>query len=321
MIGTHYWRRASRWLRSRWAPQVLILHYHRVADMPSDPYDMCVAPRHFAEQLEIARRCGTPLSLRQIVQALRDGGLPRRAVAITFDDGYEDNLCNAKPLLERYNLSATVFVVSGFVGSEREFWWDELENLVLQSGELPGTLRVRIGPSAYVWELTAPDSRRIVFDALYWLLRPLPAGDQGRVLDALWVWAGRSPQRRPTHHILTREQVVGLAEGGLVEVGAHTVTHPLLAAMPPEAQRAEVCESRSALQAILGQPVTSFSYPHGSWSVETVAALRDAGFACACSSRYDTVWPGADPLQLPRFEVKNWDGAVFERRVREWLCD
>src|SRR3954471_4527910 len=146
-------RQAARWVKNRFTRRVLILLSHRVIELSSDPYLLGVTPQRFAEHLEIVRKHGRPMRLRQLVQALRDGNLPSRAVVVTFDDGYADNLYKAKPLLERYDIPATVFVVTCAIGREREFWWDDLERLLLQPGTLPETLHLCIDGSAYRWEL------------------------------------------------------------------------------------------------------------------------------------------------------------------------
>ena len=110
-----------------------------------------------------------------------------------------------------------------------------------------------------------------------------------------------------------------MAKGGLVEVGSHTVTHPALANLPLSVQREQIRRSKASLEDVLGRPVTSFSYPHGSYTPETAALVREAGFACACSSLIDLVWRGTDRFQLPRMVVKNWDGEAFAQRLEEWF--
>jgi peptidoglycan/xylan/chitin deacetylase (PgdA/CDA1 family) len=151
--GTGNLYRVGRWIKARFGAKVLILLYHRVADLKLDPQLLAVTPEHFAEHLEILRRYSRPMSLQGLLVALRNGCLPRQAVVVTFDDGYADNLHCAKPLLERYDVPATAFVTAGYVGSQREFWWDELERLILVPGRLPEELRVNINGSIRQWAL------------------------------------------------------------------------------------------------------------------------------------------------------------------------
>src|SRR5690606_36408110 len=125
-------RTLTRWWGRRFRPQALILLYHRVTTLENDPWSLAVTPEHFAEHMEVLRRYTYPLPLRDLVQRVRTGRFPEGSVAITFDDGYRDNLYAAKPLLERHEIPATVFIATGYTGREREFWWDELEALLLE---------------------------------------------------------------------------------------------------------------------------------------------------------------------------------------------
>ncbi|MDX1578555.1 MAG: polysaccharide deacetylase family protein, partial [Gemmatimonadota bacterium] len=142
-------RAARRWRRLESGSAALILAYHRVADLPADPNGLAVHPERFAGHLELLRRNYRPLPLRTLIRDLAENRLPERAVVITFDDGYEDNLTQARPLLARHDVPATVFVVSGQVGAGREFWWDELEQIVLRAGELPRDLGLELDGGSF----------------------------------------------------------------------------------------------------------------------------------------------------------------------------
>jgi peptidoglycan/xylan/chitin deacetylase (PgdA/CDA1 family) len=339
-------RGAATRLVHRLLPTVLVLLYHRVIDLPSDPHQLCVTPKRFAEHLELLRAYGRRLRVRELGAALRAGRLPRRGVVITFDDGYADNLHNAKRLLERYDMPATVFVTTGYVGHDREFWWDELERLLLLPAELPATLGLTIDDRRYEWPLGGasaygveegrrdrgwhighkedPSERHRLYRSLYDLLCRMPEAERHGVLEALRAWASVPAGARPTHRALDVEEVARLAEPELIEVGAHTVTHPVLAALDRRSQWEEIRGSKIRLEEMTGQTVTSFSYPYGSrsrsdYTSETVAMVREAGFDCACSYVAAPVRRGADVLQLSRAMVRDWDGDELERRLRGWF--
>lgn len=338
------WRAMQR-LRNLSEPVGVILLYHRVAQAPTDPHSLCVTPEHFAQHLEILRRHGQPMRLQQLADALRNGEQPRRAVTVTFDDGYADNLYNAKPLLERYNIPATVFLTAGYIGSGREFWWDELDRLLLHPVTLPEALHLKVNGDTYHWKLgeaahytenryqrhygwscsvsekNDPGPRQQCYRSLCRMLRTLPEGERQKVLDELLEWAGAEPKGRPTHRPLSPDEVLHLAEEGLIDVGAHTKTHPVLSTISAAAQQDEIQQSKTLLEEILGRPVTSFAYPHGSrsdYTRETVTIVREAGFTCACSVLFDAVWRSTDDYQLPRVKVGDWGGHTFAQ-VIQWL--
>lgn len=333
------------WRLRRWAKQVapkaIILLYHRVAEVSADPQLLCVSPQHFAEHLEVLRRDYHPLSLRSLRRRLALNLWPSRSVVITFDDGYADNLHHARPLLEAADIPATVFVVAGQVDSQQEFWWDELERVLLSTPQLPAQLTLTIEGRVYRWDLqrsngdvrpssnwhvlmtSNPTPRQAAYRELAALLRGMESEARRQVLEQLVAWAGLDANGRPDYRALTGDEVRVLVQDGLVEIGAHTVSHPVLSALPIEAQGAEIANSKWRLEGILGRPVTSFSYPfggQGDYTTDTVKLVRDAGFDCACSNFPGLVRFDSDPYQLPRFLVRDWDGEEFARRLEGWFA-
>ena len=321
------------------AARAVILMYHRIADAERDPWGLAVSPRNFAEQLAVLRDCGTPLTLPALAAAHERGTIPRRAIVVTFDDGYADNLHAAKPLLERHDVPATVFVTTGHTGTQDEFWWDELERLLLAPVTLPAMLYLAIGGRARHWDLGgaatygdderrrdvgrrardgAPGSRPAFYYAVWSALLPVGDDERRALLAAIASWAAGGPPRA-SHRALRADEIVELARGGLVDVGAHTVTHPLFPAHPPAVQRDELVASKSALEEIVGRPVTTFAYPYGESSADSPALVRSAGFVCACSVRAEAVWKRSDRYRLPRFGVEDWSGDELARRLDEWL--
>jgi len=343
LFGIDKPRRVARRVKRQFqaiTPIGAILMYHRVAELDADPWHLSITPHHFAEHLEVLRKYECVMSLQDMARTHQEKSLPRGAVAVTFDDGYADNLYNAQPLLKRYNIPATFFLSSGCIGREREFWWDELERLLLQPGVIPETLRLIINGDTHEWNLGAaayysatdyqrdrytyaskamPGSRLTLYYTLWQLLKPLPDGEQYKVLDSLKAWAGAEPQACSTHRTLMSEEVRSLGQGELFEIGAHTVTHPFLSSHSVAFQQNEIHQSKAYLEDLIGQSVNSFSYPFGNYTAETVFIVQNAGFSCACSTFQDVVWRRSNCFQLPRFEVHNWDGETFEEHLIAWL--
>jgi peptidoglycan/xylan/chitin deacetylase (PgdA/CDA1 family) len=331
----------ARRVRNTIDPGGLILMYHRVADVDLDQWGLCVTPQHFAEHLEVLQKSVRVLSLRQLTQELEEGKPIHRSVALTFDDGYADNLLNAKPSLEKYNIPATVFVANGYVEKVREYWWDELERIFLQPGILPNRLEINLDNQQYQWELgnaadyskadyqqhqgwyaehkEDPTPRHQLYRAVWKLMLPLLADRQQQILHELRTWAGIESALRSTHRPLTLAEVSALDQGELVEVGSHTVMHPFLSALPINLQRQEIQQGKARLEEILGRPVKSFAYPYGDFAPETVALVEEAGFERACSTVSAKVDVKCDRFRLPRVEVLDWDGDEFARKLRRWF--
>ena len=337
-------KQAARRIQNRISPGTVILLYHRIADLPSDPQLLCVSPRHFAEHIEVLTQRAPVVSLQHLSRSLESRTVPKRRVVVTFDDGTVDNLYHAKPILAENDCPATVFVATGNINSEREFWWDELDRIFLQPGKLPEQLRVNIdgklfernlGPAALYsesefrrdqsWNVLRneiPGARQSIYISLFDSLRPLTSDQRRETIVELQEWSKAGSSGRHTHEILACEQIRELAGGGLIEVGAHTVTHPVLSTISVEAQRDEIRNSKLELEAILEKPVTSFAYPYGQrgdYTSATVKLVREEGFACVCSNFTGVVQPGVDRFQLPRFVVRDWSGDEFERRLKEWF--
>jgi len=323
-------------------PKALILLYHRVAELATDPQLLAVSPERFARQMEYLSKHCTVIRLRDLAEP--NGFEADRCVAVTFDDGYADNFVTAAPILRRYQVPATVFVTSGYVGTEREFWWDELERVLLQPSTLPSRLHLEVNGWVYerafhessrysqedyvrhqkwtVLDKTAPTVRHAVYRDLCKELRPLSDGARSAVLEQLRVWSGAEPGARQTHQCLSISQVKNLASEGLIEVGAHSVSHPVLSTLSINDQRAEICGSRDRLSTWIARPIGVFAYPYGTkgdYTSATAAIVREAGFSLACANFTDVVMKREDLFQLPRVIVRDWDQDRFADALEHWF--
>ena len=332
----------------------LILIYHRVATPPRDPQLLCVSPDHFAEQLAVLNRRYRPVSLDGMAAAAKDDAVPPGAVAITFDDGYADNLTHAAPLLAKANVPATVYVTTHGDAPARELWWDELERLLLGPHELPRRIKIHLGVESLKWHLDPTEdqaaggsetngeedadarpraaddgagwnvllpptrARERLYTELHRMLRPLPARLRWDVLDQLREQVDLAAFARPSHRLMSSEDLRILDQSALIDIGAHTVTHPVLAERSPEDQRWEMEESRRVLETILDRPVATVSYPYGGrrdYSTTTVAIAHELGFEYACANHPGGVNGATDRFALPRVLVRDWDGDEFERQI------
>lgn len=321
-------KRAGVWLRSRVVKHALILGYHRIAVTDNDPYNLFVSLRNFFEQLEVLRRYSRVVNLNELVEGIQNGNLPDKTVVITFDDGYVDILQNAKPLLERSQIPATVFVPTVYIG--RRPWWDELKMLYSSSksyqdkinkilADVPSDTGDKKPQSAVAREARKNAVKQPII-AVYERLRDAsPQVREHALFQLEHLAAEESRSRETTDRVMTGDELVELSSNGLIDIGSHSVSHPWLSELTEEYQRSEILNSKSCLEKITGKTVNSFSYPNGSYSSFTVTLLKEGGYKCACTSTNIIVREGSDLFQLPRFWVPNWDGATFERWLMKWI--
>ena len=314
---------AGRWLRSRFAPSGLILGYHRVADPGASAYDLGVRPANFAQHLDVIQRYCTALSLNEFVDRLYAGQLPRRSVTLTFDDGYADFLSEAQPRLEHSAIPATVFVVSGALG--QAFWWDALADVVLHAQPQARELCLRVGAEKMVWILSdeaaglagSKQRKRLVSD-IHRRLLSVASEERLCLLAQVKEWAGGWSTAPASGRSMTADEIRSL-NGSLVQVGAHSVSHPLLAELSLAAQQSEIQGGKQALEVLLGRPVTSFSYPNGSVSAATRSQVQAAGYQQACGSQSDVARRASHRYELPRMWAPDSDGDAFARWLWCWL--
>jgi peptidoglycan/xylan/chitin deacetylase (PgdA/CDA1 family) len=304
---------------------------------------LAVTPANFQEQLDVIKRRYRPMSLQQLIQSIEEKRITPYSVAVTFDDGYRDNLLYGKPVLEQYAIPATVFITCGYVGKQDALWWDELEDIFLGRRKLPPSLHLALGGDSLQWQLEEaaassemlthsigwnildpkdPTPRHKIYRYLVQALRRLPTEQRDSMLSDLRLWAGSEPNASENNRVLSPQEIVSLTNGGLLDVGSHTLTHPVLAVLSKESQQREIRDSKVCLEEIVGRAIASFAYPYGTradYTRETSALVKASGYQCACSNYRDIVWSRSNTFQLPRVLVRNWNGELFEKRMEEWF--
>jgi peptidoglycan/xylan/chitin deacetylase (PgdA/CDA1 family) len=295
-------RRAARRLRASmealaegWARGPIVLLYHRIAEERHDPFGLCVSPANFAAQLELLAAEHEPVSLGELVARVRAGAATRREVAITFDDGYVDNLEVALPLLQRRGIPATFFISSGQVVSGRGFWWDELE------------AALRRDPK--------PASPHLAFQELHDRLVAMPPAERDAALAAILEASPDTREAERSRRPLTASEVRAIAADPRMEIGAHSVHHAMLTALGAEERRAEIRQSRADLEAMAGRPVRAFAYPYGYFDDATVGEAREQGIELACTCGPRRVRRTDDALRLPRLEARDCGAGEFARAL------
>jgi peptidoglycan/xylan/chitin deacetylase (PgdA/CDA1 family) len=306
-------------MAGRRRPRGLILVYHRVARPTIDPWNLSVSPENFAAHVAALSRYARVVPLTDLQEAVRSAP-ERPPVAITFDDGYVDNLQAAAPILAEGGAPATVFLVTGSLGRPGPFWWDRLAWIVLAPAKVPGELHLELPHGEVRWRAGRVGGRQRLLRGAWVALRMLDDGARDAALDELSRWSGSDADPLAAGRPLTPLEASDLAASWSVDLGGHSVTHPSLPRLTMERRRWEIAESLDACARITGRRPTTFSYPHGEVDPGTIELAREVGLAVACAGHDALVGADTDPCALPRVSVHDWSGPLFTRWLRwYWL--
>lgn len=288
---------------------LLIVTYHRVLETPDPLLPGEPSAAEFAAQLDALQRTFNLLPLPEAHARLQAGTLPPRAACLTFDDGYANNCEIALPLLEQRGVPATVFIATGFLDGGRMF----NDTVIEAVRRAPRLLDLEpLGLKRY--EFPDDSARLRAIDEILPAIKHLDPAERARRAEFIAEIAGAD---MPRNLMMTSAQVRTLAERG-VDVGGHTVTHPILTRVPLDEARHEIEEGKRRLEEITGQRLKSFAYPNGrpndDYTAEHAQLVQQAGFEVGVSTARAVAVRGCDPFQVPRTPI--WGRTVADKVLR-----
>lgn len=275
-------------LFNRIDPPLVILLYHRVCNLSDDPFQLAVSPENFSAQLRYLKENWRLIRLADAFQQ-RD----EPAVAITFDDGYADNLLYALPILEACGVPATFFITTGYLDTDDGYWWDELA----LRGEMA-------------------DRERHGF------LKALQPEERRNYLAETGQRHNRSVTCSEMNRSLTSSQLQQLAASPLVDIGSHGVSHTSFSILSVKMQMNEFKDSRDRLMQLLERDISAFSYPFGGAediAEESSQLCRSADYSYAVVNIPGQVHRWTNPYRLPRNLVRDWPMSVFAEKMQHFL--
>lgn len=296
--------------RLRAADRLPILIFHRVLAQPDPLFPEEMDAARFDVLMAVVASHFSVLTLGEALQARAHGVLPPNALVITFDDGYADNAEVALPILQRHGLRATFFVATHFLDGGR-MWNDTVIECVRHCSS-PALDVEPFGLATF--QLTDPISRRLAINALLPKLKYASLAEREDKLRLLRDLSGQPALDNGL--MMTSQQVLDMHLAGM-EIGGHTVRHPILTELSDTDALAEIDSGRQRLQDIIAAPVTVFAYPNGGpnrdYDARHAAMVKSLGFVGAVSTATGVSGPSSDPFQLPRFTP--WD-----RGAGRWLA-
>jgi peptidoglycan/xylan/chitin deacetylase (PgdA/CDA1 family) len=280
---------ADRWGSGLAQGAGMILTLHHVRSARRDAFQpnrlLEITPEFLDETLTLIKGEGHELvSLDEAVARLMSPRQGRFFVALTFDDGYRDNLDHAWPVLARHGAPWTLFVTTGFADRTARLWWLELEEAIRA---LP-RIKLALPDGRFETRSESDAQKQRAFDALYWRLRKQPEAILLAAISDLAAQAGLEQAALVERECLPWETLRSLSGAPGVGIGAHTLTHPMLAKHGAAFARDEIFVGKEQLEASLGTPVRHFAYPVGDASAagpREFELAKAAGFASAVTTR------------------------------------
>lgn len=281
--------------------RLTILIYHRVLAEPDYIRTFETEAVDFEWQMELVSRFCNPLPLDEALNRLEHGTLPAGSVCVTFDDGYADNVEIALPILQKWKVPAAFFIASGYLNGGR--MWNDTIVEVLKSVEGETLDLTSIGLDRF--PVSTEQERR---SSAMKILVSVKHMEDTRRSEATEFIASHV-QSLPQDLMMTTDQLKRLGGAAGMEIGGHTVTHPILAKLSDDRAMEEISEGKRAVEKILGREIRYFAYPNGKpgqdYSDENVKMIFKAGFKAALSTRWGVSNSLTDRWQLPRFTP--WD--------------
>lgn len=278
-----------------------VLIFHRVLPAPDPLFPDEMYAARFDELCGWLATWFNVLPLDLAVQRMQAGTLPARAACITFDDGYADNHHAAMPILQRHGLTATFFIATGFLDGGR-MWNDTIIESV-RACQAPVLDVSALGLGSHALGTVAAQQGAI--SALIGQIKYRPVAERISLTEDI---ARLANVELPKNLMMTSTEVKAMREAGM-QIGAHTVSHPILAKLTDDQSRAEIDESKRFLEQLLGERISVFAYPNGKpgedYSPQSVEVVRSLGFDAAVSTQWGASRMGDDPLEIKRFTP--WD--------------
>jgi len=264
---------------------VIILAYHRVNNERNNYFNLSIPIVDFEIQLQYLVRHYNIISLGKAIHLLKSKQkISKNTVVITFDDGYQDNYINAFPIMRKYQIPATIFLVANPICSGTGLWYDFIKELILKTSKKNINLK-----SFGLGELPL-DSIKQKKETVHKIVNHVKNSMRGHERDELLIYLKaelKEDNNQPDfqNYMLTWKQIKRMKKAGIT-FGAHTLSHPILTKLSPQEAKEEIRMSKSILEKEMGEPIFYFAYPNGGvndFNETIINMVKKEGFQCACT--------------------------------------
>ena len=302
--------------------QCVVLLYHRVTNLTSDPQLLSVKPVNFSKHLDVLNKKYNVLTVEEFCNCLKNRiNFPKNSVLITFDDGYADNYLEATPILEEFKTQAIFYISTGTLNTNKEFWWDAIERIILQSHNKIEIECFVMNEKKYFLQNLTDEVRKELYEELLRDMKVMRSESRERKISELEeIFQADEP--RESYRSLTFDELKKMFKSDSVVIGAHTNLHPSLAAQTYEDQFQEINISKQILENLLEKKIVHFSYPFGGtvhYNIHTIEIVKELELEYVASNISNRMTMKSDRFQFPRFLVRDWDEQEFEENLKQFL--
>ena len=290
--------------------KAFVLMYHRV--LPGDfesqvsvQSGMFVSERSFNHQIDFLKKNFNIVPLAELTDRKASGKDLKNLCSITFDDGWLDNYQYAFPILKKFNVPATIFLTTGFVGTCNWFWPDEIyfylkkiHKAGLRSLSLPKVVLDLLNEASFFSCSCISETIEIIIEKVKHFLK----ADRNEFISSL---KGQFAEKKKERLIMNWEEVREMYDSKLVSFASHTVTHALLDQLTVEQVRVEICDSINQIRDELGDVEQVFAYPNGNLNSDVIRVLQDEGVTVAVTTRRGYVDHNTNLMEIPRIGLHN----------------
>ncbi|MBF0385383.1 MAG: polysaccharide deacetylase family protein [Candidatus Omnitrophica bacterium] len=319
----HLGGKAIRYFTGLVDPPALVLLYHRVAELLCDRHLLVVRPDNFYWQVEYLKKHYNLINVEEFCHILnRRYKFPPRSILITFDDGYADNYNTALPILESLRAQALFFITTSYMDSGREFWWDELEQIVSTQEKLPDCFDIINGKENNSIDRSALKDRDQLYILLHRIIKGHKPDERRQIFDQLYKMTECSYETRQQNRPISKLEVNKLSQSPSALIGAHTHTHTPLSLLNYKEQIEDIRKSKIILEEIIGKKIKYFSYPFGAkvdYNKNSVKIVRDLEFDMAVINSFWPVHRWTDIFQIPRIIIRDWKPLEFKSTIEMFL--
>lgn len=284
-----------------------IMAYHRIVKNPVSLFPD-ISIQAFETQIRHLSKNYNIVPVSTIAKGIENGTSLKGLVGITFDDGFKDNYLNAYPILKKYNVPATIFLISSCIESGETPWFMNFRKAFLDADT--GNYNICLGTQSFVFSLQSIIDRKNASDKIMAFLQACKNEERLAYLQKIYKVFGIDPKTQFSMLMLDWKEIKEMSENGIT-FGAHTHTHPILSSLELEQARNEILKSKRIIEKNLGMPVNEFAYPVGRdmhFPKELFLFLKEHNFTYAVTTNKEKITYRSNPYALSRsypWEIQN----------------